>query len=413
MQIKDNSIINNKLNIFNSHQIIKYTVYILLITYIVSPHAYADNKTLTFPNACLSGQKLVIAAVGDILLHKQLQISANLYGFEKFWQVAIPYFQNADIVFANLEGPIAPGVYRWDTDVRINNNVYSTFPYFNYPAHLAIELKNSGFTIVSTANNHALDRFSIGIDKTIAALDTAKLYFIGTRTKNKKNTFVNIVNKKGFKIAWIACIQDTNGNPDKYNQVLYCYNKEDRKWIIQTIQTLRSITDAIIVAPHWGEEYQHHPTEQQRQFAKQVLDAGALAVLGSHPHVLQPIEKYITKDNRATFIIYSLGNFISYQGMADRRSSIILLLGLTKTPANKTVINGIRFVPIYMQNRNGLSNIYLKILHKENPDSTIYEVISHIMPMGNAVYALPIVTNPECFNYSLSSLPITIALNYI
>src|SRR5262249_33114649 len=151
--------------------------------------------------------------------------------------------------------------------------------------------------------------------------------------------------------------------------------------------------DAIIISPHWGEEYERYPNDEQKHFAHEVLDAGATAVIGSHPHVLQPLQKYITKDGRATLIMYSLGNFISYQGRTNSRSTVILLLGLTKT-SQGTIINGVRFVPMYMQNRSGWDDLKLTRLPQGNSSAT--QSISQVMPMGNALYSSHIVTNPQC-----------------
>src|SRR5690606_19519399 len=96
------------------------------------------------------------------------------------------------------------------------------------------------------------------------------------------------------------------------------------------IRTLAKRPDvhAILFTPHWGAEYQHTPDAKQKALAREVLDAGATAVIGTHPHVVQPIEKYTTQDGRETLIAYSLGNFISNQIGLPRLSSAILMLGL-------------------------------------------------------------------------------------
>lgn len=364
----------------------------LMLLAIYQP-ASADTRLL-FPDACAEGDSIVIAAVGDVLIHTPLRIKGNQLGYESLWEEAIPYLKRADIAYANLEGPIAPG--QSEPGSRGRGNVYTAFPYFNYPPALASGLKNSGIDIVSTANNHALDRYSIGIDKTIETLDEVGLPFTGTRARNSNRSFIYIVSKKNFKVAWISCTEHTNGIDDNYKQVLFCYKKKDRKLILNTIQELKNQVDAIIVTPHWGEEYQHKPTEEQILFAHQVLNAGATAVIGSHPHVLQPMQKYITPDGRNTFIMYSLGNFVSFQGSADKRSTVILLLGLTKTE-HGTIINGVRFVPMYMENRSGLGNIHLSRLPQPNHNDLSPSTISSIMPMGNVIYSNSIITNPECY----------------
>lgn len=349
--------------------------------------ASADNK-ITFSQACQPGSSLLIAAVGDVLLHTTLQQEAKQRGFESLWSNAIPFIKAADIAYANLEGPMAQGM-KGDSD-----SVYSGFPNFNYNPSLAHALKTSGFNIVSTANNHILDRFAAGIDKTLAALDNAGLAHVGTHKRGSNQSWLYILHKNNFKIAFIACTEMTNDNKDRENQILHCYKKDHKKWILTTIANIKHQVDAVIVLPHWGEEYHHSPNEEQIIFAHQVLEAGATAVIGSHPHVLQPLQKYITKDHRETIIMYSLGNFVSNQSSPDKRTTIILFLGLTKTPQG-TFINGIRFLPMYMQNRSGFKNIRLETFTDKNADQ-VQQLLGKTLPMGNVLYALPIVTNSEC-----------------
>jgi len=356
-------------------------------------YSFAEENFI-FPNSCAKGKSIIIAAVGDVLLHPPLQKQGAEKGFKSLWADAIPYIKSADIAYANLEGPMAQGINEAG-HVANSNSVYTGFPLFNYPPSVGVALKESGFALVSNANNHALDRLGIGVDRTITSLDKMNLLHVGTRTRDSQQKMFHIVLAKDFKIAWIACTAHTNGIADIHHQILYCYNKNDRQWIIDKIHELRHQVDAVIVTPHWGEEYQTQPTSAQINFAHAVLDAGAIAVLGSHPHVLQPLKKYITPDGRTTLIMYSLGNFVSYQGRPQTRATVILLLGLTKT-SQGTNINGIRFVPMYMQNRNG-RNIFLQRLNKNEQHTLPQQIISNAVPLNNMLYTEQIVTNPECF----------------
>lgn len=357
---------------------------LILLSYLLMMHTCFAN-TLEFPNACAYGDKITIAAVGDILLHNPLQRKGVKQGFKSLWQEALPYIESATFAYANLEGPIAANVNSNGSVIKANAwnaDVYSSYPQFNYPPSLAKDLRDSGFDLVSTANNHALDRYSIGIDRTISALNQAGLKFCGTRVRSSNDSRVAIMEKGNWKVAWISCTEMTNGFNDRYRQVLYCYKSIDKNWIMNTIHDLKNKVDAIIISPHWGNEYQTYPTKTQQYFARQMLDAGATAVIGSHPHVLQPMEKYITKDGRATLIAYSLGNFVSYQGSMQTRSTIILLLGLTKTNQG-VVINAVKYVPMYMINRN--QQLYLSCLTKEK-NQTAFDFITRILPSGNVLF---------------------------
>ena len=165
-----------------------------------------------------------------------------------------------------------------------------------------------------------------------------------------QNTFAGV---REHKLAWIACSFSTNGLPDPSQQVLGCW--DDEAELAREIAALRATPgiDAVIVTPHWGEEYTANPSRAQRDLAKRLLDAGATMILGSHPHVLQPWEKYKTRDGRETFVIYSLGNFVSGQAQLARRSTILLYVGLTRTTTG-VVINGVSYVPLIMNTRDGV-----------------------------------------------------------
>jgi hypothetical protein len=112
----------------------------------------------------------------------------------------------------------------------------------------------------------------------------------------------------------------------------------------------------VIVTPHWGDEYVANPNRKQRDLAKRFVDAGALLVIGSHPHVLQPWETITAADGRQGFVIYSLGNFVSGQTHLARRSSMLLYVGLTRS-AQGVVVNGVSYVPLAMTTRSGVRGI--------------------------------------------------------
>jgi len=151
-----------------------------------------------------------------------------------------------------------------------------------------------------------------------------------------------------YNIAWLGCTYGTNGIPDRANQVLHCY--EGKEEILKTVKELSAKPDvhAVFVTPHWGAEYQHKPEAKQVAWAKEVIEAGATAILGQHPHVIQPMEKVTASDGREGLVAYSLGNYVSNQIGLPRLSSAILLFGLTPGGKGKLIINTVGWVPIRM-----------------------------------------------------------------
>ena len=353
-------------------------------------------QDLTFMEACRPGKRFLVTAVGDVLLHGALQRQAAARGyFEGLWHHFTSYFQRADISYANLEGPTAAGISRHgnkevpDPGLVFDKRVYTSYPRFNYPPRLTIDLAKSGIDVVSTANNHALDRGAIGIDRTIEALKRVGLHYTGTRHSvypRIPQPWHALVERNGLTTAWVSCTYGTNGVRDRLGQVLYCYRQTDE--ILQLIRTLRQKVDAVFVVPHWGVENNPNPNTKQKVFARKVLDSGAMAVIGTHPHTVQPMETYTTKDGRQTLIVYSLGNFVHGQPRITQRATVILLLGLTKTNQG-TILNGVRFLPAYMT-RKGYRTLEPLHLGKHRNHAGLAHILrilprSHLLPFQEKV----------------------------
>ncbi|MBC7420803.1 MAG: CapA family protein [Bdellovibrio sp.] len=271
-----------------------------------------------------AGQEITLAFVGDVILHERLRNREEKHneGYQTIWSNIQTYLDQADTTYANLEGPVAP-----------EYGGVTGFPMFNYPEEIIPALKENGFDIVSTANNHALDRQAKGIKKTIENLNKYNLAHTGTvisATNIEQGTetwwALTPVAGTSKSVAWLACTEMTNGNPDKENQVLYCF--KDREKIKTFIQKLKSRSDiaAIILTPHWGEEEKFEIEPHVKTWGRMMLDEGASAIVGSHPHVVRKIEEYTTKDQRRTLVAYSLGNFVSNQPWTPNKLAMLLYL---------------------------------------------------------------------------------------
>lgn len=313
------------------------------------------RSPLAFDAACDDGEQITIAAVGDVLLHEALQRQA--FGqpdrYVSLWRGVKDLLERADVTYANLEGPTAAGVTSSGTAVTdpgetFDGRVYTTYPMFNYNPALIDDLLATGVDVVSTANNHSLDRRSLGVDRTLDALDERGLRHTGTRRAGSREPWYTFTEARGIRIAWLACTFATNGITDRDDQVLFCYEDEDEVLSLVEALAARDDVDAVIVTPHWGEEYHADPNDDQIDLGHRLIDAGATAVIGSHPHVLEPWERYVTAGGREGFIIYSLGNFVSGQSQLARRSTLLLYLGLTRRADGRVVVNGVRYMPLHM-----------------------------------------------------------------
>lgn len=288
-------------------------------------------------NRCFGSDVLRITAVGDVLLHSPLQRRgySDPNGFRSIWREVEPYFKAADINYANLEGPVAPGRTKsfnnaTDPGKVFDNRVYSSYPLFNYHPSIIGDLKAAGITLVSTANNHSLDRGSSGVDLTIANLQAQGMPYFGTIKSDAPRDFVTYTKTRMGKLAWIACSYSTNGVSDPKNQVLMCYGDREELLGIVATEASRQEVAAVIVTPHWGYEYQHAPNANQRQLARELVAAGATAVIGTHPHVVQPWEYIARLDGSQSLVIYSTGNFVSGQVGLAKRTGVLAWIELCR-----------------------------------------------------------------------------------
>ena len=311
---------------------------------------------------------LSVLAVGDVLLHTPLhkQAMKNPDGHRSLWQKVSGPIMDADISYANLEGPVAHGVDRRGMTVAdpgpvFDDRVYTSYPAFNYHDSLVTDLKSSGFDVVSTANNHALDRGAKGADLTLAALGAAVLPQVGLRPSSIPNPTAEdwsvVVERKGFHVAFVACAFGTNGIPDRFHQVANC--DTDRAALMDLVSRLSKNPgiDAVIVTPHVGIEYETTPRPVTVNLDRAFIDAGALLVLGAHPHVTQPWITHTAPDGHTGVIVYSLGNFVS--GQFQRvltRASVMTRFELQKQ-SGKTVVTRAEWLPLEMVSHGGVFEV--------------------------------------------------------
>lgn len=314
-----------------------------------------------------------LSAIGDIMCHNTQYLDAydkdtNSYDFSYVFEDISLYTKTADICVGNLETTFA------GEDVG-----YSSYPTFNTPDNLAYELKDIGLDVLSTAGNHALDKGFSGLSRTIDILNDADISHLGTyKTQEDQNkTLIKYV--KGIKIAFVNYTYGTNGLPIPSDKP-FCVNLIDKELMKKQIDSAKEEKpDIIIACMHWGTEYKTIPNSSQEDLADFLFQNGVDIILGTHPHVLEPMEKRtITLEDGSTkdgFVIYSLGNFISGQNADNTKNSIILNLDITKHVDGTITIDNYDYVPIYMYTDTTKKEQKMKLL---DINKTIYNYENYL-----------------------------------
>jgi poly-gamma-glutamate synthesis protein (capsule biosynthesis protein) len=190
-----------------------------------------------------------------------------------------------------------------------------------------------------------MDRGPLGVDRTLAALAGAGLPATGTRARGIDGPWHVVRQAGGARIAFLACTYSTNGIADPAGQVLGCYGTAPSvPGLIRGLAAQDGI-DAVVLLPHWGVEYSARPTARQRRLAQAAADAGAIAIVGAHPHVLQPLETLTAADGRRVPVAWSLGNLLASQWALDQRTGAVLYLDLARDEAGRWAAVNPRYLP--------------------------------------------------------------------
>lgn len=311
----------------------------------------------SFPGARVAGERVRIAAVGDVMAHERLQVQAyaDPEGFRSTWRAVEARIADADVAYGNLETAVAPGlrlrgVEAEDPGLVHDGVVYDGYPNFNAHPLLVQDLAAAGFDVLSTANNHTMDRGARGARLTLDEIELAGMLATGSRRVGEPSgAWFATTEVGGLRIDWLACTYGLNGWPDPDDQVLHCFDEAERVRRLVEERAARPGVDAVIVTPHWGWEYQFTPARREVEAARSWIEAGATAVLGAHPHVLQPLERYTTRDGRDGLIAYSLGNFISSMMRVECDATVVLTFELVRDACGGVSIGGLQVEPVHMQ----------------------------------------------------------------
>ena len=284
-----------------------------------------------------------IRAVGDLMVHKkQLEIAKQAdgsYDFHPQYALIADSLADADYTIANLETTIG----------RYENRPYSGYPMFNTPESLLDAVKDAGVDFLTLANNHMLDRYFEGMVKTADNVEAWGFDFGGANRTPQEKEKPNIVEVNGIRLGFLCYTQMTNGMEDWSNAAVkeYGVNYLRKADLPGEVAALRQAgADVVIAIPHWGEEYFRRPQSYIVTWAKKMVAAGVDVVLGSHPHMVQPVE-FVEAEGHRGLVAYSLGNFIDNMLKRYTDSGIILEFTVQETQDGGFAITNVGIVPVY------------------------------------------------------------------
>ncbi len=329
---------------------------------------------------------LTVSVSGDLLIHspvwaEALALGGGSYDFAPMLAPLKPYVQGADIAFCHIETPMGPGEP-------------SGYPLFKAPPELAGAVKATGWNACDTASNHSLDQHMAGIRSTGRALDEAGLPHTGSFASKAESEKPLIVEADGVKVALVAYTDYTNGIPLPTPWSLnFAQDESDVGQVLDDARRARRAgAEVVIVTFQWGVENSSTPDADQRAQAR-ALTASPLvtAVVGSGPHVVQPIERINDK-----FVVFSEGNLLSNEDInccpAASQDGLVALLDVV-VDGDGEHVDGVRYVPVYVSRPDySVLPVGLAVRDGELDAATArdsYERTVSVAGRGNGVEPIP------------------------
>lgn len=303
---------------------------------------YVHNQEKTYvktSNIIIEENKeLSLIMVGDNLIHTPIISNAKTedggYNFDSLYEKIKPYVDDADI-----------SVIVQETILGGAELGYSGYPMFNSPQEVGDAVAKAGFDVVLSATNHTLDRSEKGIINTINFWKKyPEITVLGINETEEDYHKINYINKNGIKLAVLNYTDSTNGMSLPKSKK-FMVNTVDREKIASDLKLAEENADFTVVFMHWGTEYRLSPDNSQQSLALFMTENGADLIMGSHPHVIEPVEWVISENGNKSLVYYSLGNYVSRQ---KETKNLLGALGsvVIRKDDNKTYIDFASVLPI-------------------------------------------------------------------
>lgn len=320
-------------------------IWILIINNTSSKNKTKDtNKKKVIKKEHRKEYKASLIMVGDALIHSNIYLDAKnedgSYDFKPMLEYTKPIIEQYDLKYYNQETILG------GKDLGL-----SSYPRFNSPTEVGDAFIDSGFNLVSLATNHTMDKGEEGVLRSLNYWNSKEnIVKAGQYSSFDDRGQERIYDINGIKYAFFSYTTWTNGleTPTGKEYLNNVYSNEKAQ---EDIEKVKGRVDVILVAMHWGTEYSLGVDEKQTEIANYLSSLGVDIIIGSHPHVVEPVER-IGK----TLVIYSLGNYISDQIGIERLTGLMLGVDITKIEENDTAeisVNNIRADLVYTYSKYG------------------------------------------------------------
>jgi poly-gamma-glutamate synthesis protein (capsule biosynthesis protein) len=324
--------------------------------------------------------QVTLLTVGDNLIHIEVVQSGKqedgTYNFDHLYDEIKEEIQAADIAVVNQETILGGKALN-----------YSGYPAFNSPTEIGDALVAAGFDVVLHATNHTLDKGLKGVNNTFEHWDAyPEITVLGiNKTEEDQNT-IPIIEKNGIKIAMLNYTYGLNGYKIP-KDMPFLVNMLDKDAMEKDIKKAREAADFVIVYPHWGTEYVYEPIRSQKELVDFYYELGVDLVIGTHPHVIQPVEWIRSDSNHNMLVYYSLGNFLSYQKEPARMLGGMAHVTITKDDTG-TYISDASITPIVTHYEHGSADYNYGIYKLSEYTSELADIhgVSDIATQGDFSY---------------------------
>lgn len=303
---------------------------------------------------------VTISMVGDILLHTRIHDYSRQedgsYNYDEIFTHLKDKISAADLALVNQE------VVLGGTELGI-----SGYPSFNAPQEAGDALVNAGFDVVLHATNHALDKKKRGIQNTLEFWEEnyPEIGVLGIHDSAEDQQELYVVEIEGIRIAILNYTYGTNGIALP-SDMPYAVDLLEEEKVIENLIQAGEMADFVIVCPHWGTEYRLTPDKSQKKWAELFLEYGADLVLGTHPHVIEPVEWLTNEETGEQMLVYySIGNFVNWtsgtgEGVANRMVGGMANVTIELDEAGKAYIAeyGVEAVVCHVENKPDGITVY-------------------------------------------------------